>query len=214
MLLALECSAATRSIALSDAGRVLATRRHPEVRQTSLFSLIQDALNEIGASREAITGVAIGLGPGSYTGIRAAIAIAQGWELATQVRLQGISSVEVCAHQCRADGVWGDVAVVIDAQRQECYLAEFRISSESCAPLAPLRLVSRSEVRSRAEAGLLLAGPELEVQGLDGRRVVPDAAALAAMASTQTEFVPGDRLIPIYLRPTAFVKAVPPRVET
>lgn len=214
MLLALECSASTRSIALWDAGRVAASRRHPEVRQTSLFALIDDALNEIGARRDAITGMAVGLGPGSYTGIRAAIAVAQGWELATQIRLQGISSAEVCARRCQSEGIQGDVAVVIDAQRQECYLAEYRIRPDSCALLEPLRLVTRSEVRSRADAGLQLVGPELEAQGLEGRRILPDAAILAAIASTRSEFQSGDRLKPIYLRATTFVKAAPPRVAS
>ena len=47
--------------------------------------------------REAIEAIAVGLGPGSYTGIRAAIALAQGWQLAREVKTLGVSSVAAMA---------------------------------------------------------------------------------------------------------------------
>ncbi|MBL9139161.1 MAG: tRNA (adenosine(37)-N6)-threonylcarbamoyltransferase complex dimerization subunit type 1 TsaB [Verrucomicrobiales bacterium] len=212
MLLALECSSATRSVALWEADRVVASRRHPDLRQAGVFALIEQVLAESGIPRDAIGTLAIGLGPGSYTGIRAAIAIAQGWELATRVRLRGVSSAEVCAQQCHQEGWRGDIAVVIDAQRQECYLAPFRIEAQAVTATAPIRLVSRAEARAVAESGVRLVGPELEAQGLQGSRVFPDATALARLAAMRTDDHRGDRLEPIYLRATSFVKAAPPRV--
>ena len=59
--------------------------------------------------------IAVGLGPGSYTGIRAAIAVAQGWQLARGIKLLGINSVECLAAQAQAGKIFGRVNVVIDA---------------------------------------------------------------------------------------------------
>src|SRR6185369_2187233 len=46
------------------------------------LSLVEATLKQAGLEREEIECLAIGLGPGSYTGIRVAIALAQGWQLA------------------------------------------------------------------------------------------------------------------------------------
>ena len=72
--------------------------------------------------------IAVGLGPGSYTGIRAAIAMAQGWQLARGVKLLGVSSAEALAAQAQAENIFGRVNLVIDAQRGEFYLATWEIS--------------------------------------------------------------------------------------
>ena len=72
--------------------------------------------------------IAVGLGPGSYTGIRVAISMAQGWQLARGVKLLGVSSAECLAAQAQAEKIFGRVNVVIDAQRNEFYLATYEIS--------------------------------------------------------------------------------------
>jgi tRNA threonylcarbamoyladenosine biosynthesis protein TsaB len=80
-------------------------------------------------SREEIEVIAVGLGPGSYTGIRAAIAVAQGWQLARGVKLLGVSSADRMSGGAGAGGEnFRAVNVVIDAQRGEFYLATWEIS--------------------------------------------------------------------------------------
>ena len=65
-----------------------------EGRPTPALALIDHALREARLEREQIDRVAVGLGPGSYAGIRIAIALAQGWQLARKVSLLGISSAD------------------------------------------------------------------------------------------------------------------------
>ncbi len=60
-----------------------------------------------------------GWGRVSYAGIRVALAIAQGWQLATGVKLLGVGSVECVAAQAQLEKLFGRVNVVIDAQRGE-----------------------------------------------------------------------------------------------
>ncbi len=97
---------------------------------TNAFGLIEKVLAAAEIGREKIEVLAVGLGPGSYSGVRVALSIAQGWQLARRVKLLGVSSAECLAAQAQAEKIFGRVNVVIDAQRNEFYLAAYEISSE------------------------------------------------------------------------------------
>jgi tRNA threonylcarbamoyladenosine biosynthesis protein TsaB len=160
-------------------------------------------LSDAKGSREEIEAIAVGIGPGSYTGIRAAIAIAQGWQLAREIKLLGISSAEVLAAQAQADKISGRVNVVIDAQRGEFYLGGWEISELEYREISPLKIVSSSEIEALKLTGEICVGPDA------GRILFPGAAMLARLTAGCTHFLAGEKLEPIYLRETNFVKAPP-----
>jgi tRNA threonylcarbamoyladenosine biosynthesis protein TsaB len=174
--------------------------------------MIEEALQEARLERGQIEGLVVGIGPGSYTGIRAAIALAQGWQLARDVKLLGISSAECIAAQARAEGFSGWVKVVIDAQRDEFYLADYELTPEKWTETKPLRLATMAEVQPADQAEGLIIGPEVTKWFSSGKAVFPRAAKLGELAAGRTDFVPGQKLEPIYLRETQFVKAPPPRI--
>jgi tRNA threonylcarbamoyl adenosine modification protein YeaZ len=214
-ILALEFSSTQRSVAVSGAtpsGRAMSTVEVVETggRETRPFEMIDTALTQAGLEREQIECLAVGLGPGSYTGIRAAIALAQGWQLARAVKLLGISSADCLAAQARAEGLCGEVVIVIDAQRQGFYLAEYEIGNNDWQGRKGLRIVPHSEIQKRIAAGQVLVGPEAN-QWPTGKIFFSRAATLAQLASGRTDFIAGNKLEPIYLRETQFVKAPPPR---
>jgi tRNA threonylcarbamoyladenosine biosynthesis protein TsaB len=154
----------------------------------------------------------VGIGPGSYTGIRAAIAMAQGWQLATNVKLLGISSVEAMAAEAQSGGIEGKVHVAIDAQRGEFYLATYSMNEKGFEESEKLALVGPTKVKERVEAGGILIGPEIEKWFSVGRVLFPRAARVGELALSRRDYVAGEELEPIYLRETAFVKAPPSRV--
>jgi len=209
-ILALEFSSAQRSVALVADGQVRA--RSQETRENRPLGLIEAVLNGGAIERENIDCLAVGLGPGSYTGIRAAIALAQGWQLARGTKILGISSAESLAAQAWAEKTRGHVNVLIDAQRKEFYLASYEVNASGYREVAPLRLAGREEVLALARSGEILLGPEAMSEWPGARRLFPDAAMVGQLASQRTDFVPGERLEPIYLRETGFVKAPPPRI--
>jgi tRNA threonylcarbamoyladenosine biosynthesis protein TsaB len=161
--------------------------------------------------REEIEFIAVGLGPGSYTGIRAAIALAQGWQLARGVKLLGVSSVESLAAQAQREKIFGRVNVAIDAQRSEFYLAVYEISEDDLQEIEPLRILPLAEVQSRANAMEILIGPEAAKCFPNGRTIFPCAATLTKLAAGRSDFLAGEKLEPVYLRETSFVKAPPRR---
>src|SRR5205823_3066289 len=109
-------------------------------------------------SRAEIECVVVGLGPGSYTGIRVAISIAQGWQLARGVKLLGISSVECLAAQAQGEGIKGEINIVIDAQRDEFYLASGNAQREPRCFRDSLRLVSAGEIERVIASGETVLG--------------------------------------------------------
>src|SRR5471030_1989221 len=142
MILALEFSSGQRSVAVARGGNVLAEAVETGGRNTAAFGMIEKVLAEAKISREYVDALCIGLGPGSYTGIRAAISIAQGWQLAKEIKLLGMSSVEAMVAQAQAEKIFGRVSVVVDAQRGEFYLAAFEISADGWKELEPLKILS------------------------------------------------------------------------
>jgi len=178
------------------------------------IGMIETALCRAQVEREQIERLVVGLGPGSYNGIRLAIAVAQGWQLASGeegIKLLGISSAECIAVQGQEEGLAGRVNVVIDAQRGEFYLAGYDLEAKAWNAVEPLRLVTLQEVQRRDSAGERFIGPDVAAQLRAGRRVFPRAATLGLLALGRNDFVAGEKLEPIYLRQTSFVKAKPPR---
>ena len=214
-ILALELSASQRSVAVVVApdGAALVVSEVVETGAGAMrpLAMVDRALREAQLEREQIECLAIGLGPGSYTGIRAAISLAQGWQLARPVKLLGISSADAIAAQAQADGFTGDASVVIDAQRDEIYMAGYRIGPEGWRMTSPLRLAVPEDARSREKEGATLIGPEVTRWFPSARTAFPQAGFIGRLALGQTDFVTGEALEPIYLREAKFVKAPPPR---
>ena len=203
-ILALEFSSRQRSVAITDGDQLLAHVETDEFRQSPL-TLIDRALTEACLPRDSITTIALGIGPGSYTGIRGAIATAQGWQLASNVNLLAVPSTEILAATARANGLRGETDFIIDAQRHEYYHATWNLTDDSQTETSPLKIIGVTEAA------------ELEAHGPDSisfptcAPLYPDAAVLTQLATSRTDFQSGESIQPIYLRKTEFTKAPPPR---
>ena len=214
-ILALEFSSPQRSIALFN-GAATGASSLVEVVETGCppikaFEMIEEVLKQTQVDRRQVECLAIGIGPGSYSGIRSAIALAQGWQLAQQCKILGISSVECLAAQALEESISGQIRIVIDAQRNEFYVAGYHITSDGWQETMPLRLASLDEVRLW-ESAEMLVGPEITKWFPGGRTLYPRATVLARLARRNTDYIPANKLEPVYLRETTFVKAPPPRV--
>ena len=203
-ILALEFSSRQRSVAITDGDQLLAHVGTDEFRQSPL-TLIDRALTEACLPRDSITTIALGIGPGSYTGVRGAIATAQGWQLASNVNLLAVPSTEILAATARANGLRGETDFIIDAQRHEYYHATWNLTDDSQTETSPLKIIGVTEAA------------ELEAHGPDSISfptcvpLYPDAAVLTQLVTSRTDFQSGESIQPIYLRKTEFTKVPPPR---
>jgi tRNA threonylcarbamoyladenosine biosynthesis protein TsaB len=204
-ILALEFSSAQRSVAVAINGSVLNEAIETGGRGVAAFAMIERVLAAAKLEREQIQAIAVGLGPGSYTGIRAAIALAEGWKLAREVSVTGVSSVAAMVAVAQAEKIFGPVSVVINAQREEFYCATYEITEAGCTEITPLKIVSRADVQSLSP-GRLIIGPEAP-KFPAGRLIFPSAAAVAKLAAQRSDIQSTEQLEPIYLRETSFAKA-------
>ena len=215
--LALEFSTDRRSVAVVRGGKILSEAVQNLGRSTRVFSLIEEALAKSGVDRGEIGRIALGIGPGSYTGIRLAISVAQGWRLATgkiadstqdsadaldPVDVVAVSSFEVLAAQFDVP-----VLLVSDAQRDEWAVA--RVEKRSC-PEAP-RLLTANEVKALSVGTRVIGAEVVALLGV-GETYFPSAGSLGILGEKIRESVAPESLAPVYLRVAAFVKALPSRV--
>jgi tRNA threonylcarbamoyladenosine biosynthesis protein TsaB len=180
---------------------------------SNALGMIETVLRKAGIEREQIERIAVGLGPGSYSGIRTTIALAQGWQLARSASLSGVSSAACLAAQASHQGLRGTVAILINAQRNEFYLARYEIAAGTWREIQPLKIVSLAEATECRDAGDILIGPEVTTWFPHGTVLHPRASMVARLAIRQDKSVPGESLEPIYLRETQFVKAPPPKFD-
>lgn len=122
MILAIDTSSASSSAALLEDDRVLAARQHVDARRHAevLAVLVAEVL---GDRRPAL--VAVGVGPGPYTGVRVGVTTAQVLGHAWGVPVHGICSLDALAHEAARVGMPSEFAVATDARRREVYWARY-----------------------------------------------------------------------------------------
>ena len=126
---------------------------------TQLLPRIDAALAEHGVAREDIACVAVGRGPGSFTGVRIAMATAKGIASALEVPLVGVSSLDAVAWNAWAAGERGPLSVVADAMRKEVYPVRYLLNDTGIERLEADRVVKAEDAaRELAAEGDLSGG--------------------------------------------------------
>jgi tRNA threonylcarbamoyl adenosine modification protein YeaZ len=213
LLLAFDTATPAVTVALHDGAQTVAqesavdARRHGEL----LAVFIDKVLRSVGASPGDLTAIAVGTGPGPYTGLRAGLVTARVLGSALGIRVDGICTLDVIAAAAVANAGGREFLVATDARRKELYWARYSAFGER---------VTGPEVTSMSDlpAGLLVAGegallyPDLAAEPIGPR--YPAASQLAVLAAerivSRTPAAPPE---PRYLRrPDAREPGRPKRV--
>ena len=210
-ILALEFSSQLRSVAVAHvaedgAARVQGSAADADFRGVTGLMLIERVLSQGRVRPAEISSIVVGVGPGSYTGIRSAIGIAQGWQLGHEIKVIGINSTLCLAEEARRRGILGEVALIVDAQRGDVYIQEFRLHAEGSCEAEHLRIVPRSSIPAEGT----VIGPEASKFVASGIDLCPSATTLSTLLNLGLAR-PAEELEPIYLRETKFLKAPPAR---
>jgi tRNA threonylcarbamoyladenosine biosynthesis protein TsaB len=214
-LLAIETATESCSAALLVGERLLerselAPRRHAEL----LLPMCEALLAEAGLRRADLDALAVGCGPGAFTGVRLAVSAAQGIALALGLPVVPVSSLAALAMQAPRNGA--EVLAVIDARMGEVYAGAFRCGGDG------LVTALGGESVGAAEALVLPSAPAWNVIGsgwasyapalaarlpaapawADGARYpqAADVARLAVPAARAGRGVPAEQALPVYLR--------------
>jgi tRNA threonylcarbamoyladenosine biosynthesis protein TsaB len=184
-LLGIETSSSVGSIALAVNGRVEAREIATPREQTErLLELAHDLLTEAKLGVGELDGVAFGRGPGSFTGLRIAAAVAQGLAVGCGLPLLPVSSL-----LCLAQGAWRrhgavHVLVCIDAKMGEVYWGEFAAADGVMGPIGDERIGAPQDVQAPAGTAWSAVG-----DGLSAHREAL-AGALVAAERTLPELKP------------------------
>lgn len=143
-ILAVDTATPCSSVALTTGtladGKVVATvsLSSSVTHSRRLLTSIDWLLIEAGVGKEQISGYAVGLGPGSFTGLRIGMATVKGLAAASGKPLYGTSTLDVIAAACSDRRL---ICAVLDARKREVYTAFYRCGEDAMA-----RRVSKIEV--------------------------------------------------------------------
>lgn len=187
-----------------------AGQRHSEL----LVPMVMDLLAEAGLKLGQLDGLAYGMGPGSFTGLRIACGVAQGLALGGNVPVLGASTLEALAEEAWMAQGADRVLVCLDARMNEVYTGIYLRQDAYWTSLAGPLVCPPEATPMPAEAGFLGAGPGFAVYpGLMalGReklrdvdtRLIPHARAIAQLAAprfARGEGLPPEAAQPLYIR--------------
>lgn len=128
MLLAFDTATQLVSVALHDGERVVVelSSDQPMKHGEQLAPLIARSLEEAGIVRQDLTAVAVGVGPGPFTGLRVGVVTARTLGFVLDVPVYGVCSLDAVALEVVATGATpGSFLVATDARRKEVYLASY-----------------------------------------------------------------------------------------
>jgi tRNA threonylcarbamoyladenosine biosynthesis protein TsaB len=211
-LLAFETATEACSVALWIDGEIIerfeiAPRRHAELSLPWAGQLLAQA----GIARSQLDAIAVSRGPGAFTGVRLAIALAQGIALALDKPVVAISTLAALAMQSAADRT----IAAIDARMGEVYIGAFERIDDGQVAASP-ETVMRPESAQLPDAGQWVAvgtgfaaagGALASHLGLQLLRVdaaalphAADVARLAVLAYQRGDLLAPDQVEPAYLR--------------
>jgi len=130
--LALDASTEACSVALQLDGKVYASYELcPQSHSLRLLPMIDNLLNEAGIELSDIDGLIFGQGPGSFTGVRIGVGVAQGLAFSADLPVVGVSSLQAMAQQAYIAHGQKQVVSAIDARMSEVYNGYYELDAQN-----------------------------------------------------------------------------------
>jgi tRNA threonylcarbamoyladenosine biosynthesis protein TsaB len=215
-VLAVETSTRAGGVAVLDGDRVVGSSMlnisltHSE----RLMAMVDRLLADCGLALERLDGLAVSVGPGSFTGLRVGIAAVKGLAFATGLPVAAVPTLDAMA--ANLPFCLRAVCPVLDARKGEVYVSLYRWMDGALARRWDYRVLPPAEAAARiespavllgdgAEACLALVPPGADVCVAPPAQRVPSPAVVAQLGQRMLAAgrgVAAEELLPIYLRPS------------
>lgn len=219
------CSVAVLTEAKQANRFMLAPREHTQ----KILPTIEQVMEEASTSLSDIDYVVYGQGPGSFTGVRIGISIAQGLAFGIDKKMVGVSTLQAMAQQAYSDTFCESVYAAIDARMGEVYFAHYQVKDEVMClvgqerVIKPELLIEQYQQENKIQETAKLVGTGWDAyaelrscfKSCEQSSVLyPDAAFMFAQAKQKIEAgssTQADSVTPVYLRDTVTWKKLPGR---
>lgn len=209
MLLSLDSSAVTASVALTDGDRVIKSEfvNSGLTHSETLLPMVKRVMGDNEFS--SLDAVAITAGPGSFTGVRIGVATVKGIAFAGNIPCYGVSTLEVIAYNFVDENCV--VCAVMDARRMQFYNAIFKVENGIVSRITPDRAISIDDLREELKQydSVIIAGDGAALCSqniaLDNCKIAADdkiyqnALSVAKCVKNKKAIAPS-ALMPVYLR--------------
>lgn len=229
IVIGLETSSSTASVAIAQDQQILAETalKLGAVYAEQLPGLIQRSLKEAGLTIQDVDGLAVSIGPGSYTGLRVGLSLIKGLAFAGGKPIAAVPTPDAVAWNlpyCRLP-----VQVLLDARRGRVYAAQYDVAGGRPQRTADLKAATVEEIVSDIQEPVVFAGSGAEVYRADIQAALGDRAqfpppgtgrlqasavvSIGAEALERGEQASLYDLEPLYLRPPIFARQPAARAE-
>jgi tRNA threonylcarbamoyladenosine biosynthesis protein TsaB len=211
-LLALDTSTEYLTLAITDGVKIIGRmhKRAPRSHSSLLMPMIERLLKKARLKLKDLDGFCIGVGPGSFTGLRIGVATVKGLAFVTGKPIATVPTFDAIA--ANAARLRGTVCVVLDARKNKVYGCFYRLNGKgSVRKLSPYLLVPVDELLKKCEKydTLYFMGDYAErIAPLCGRAKIasaqwhPRAVSIAALGTDlfrKKKFVSAEKLEPMYI---------------
>ena len=209
MLLSMDSSAVTASVALTDGDEIIKSEfvNSGLTHSETLLPMITRVMD--GRKYSELDGIAITAGPGSFTGVRIGVATVKGLAFNDDIPCFSVSTLEAIAYNFVDENAV--VCAVMDARRMQFYNAVFKVENGSVGRLCDDRAIAIEDLRNDLKQydNVIIAGDgaklcfqniELENCTLaDDDRIYQNAVSVAKAAQNKNA-ISQKALMPVYLR--------------
>lgn len=209
MLLSLDSSAVTASVALTDGDRVIKSEfvNSGLTHSETLLPMVKRVMGDYEFS--SLDAVAITAGAGSFTGVRIGVATVKGIAFAGNIPCYGVSTLEAIAYNFVDENCV--VCAVMDARRMQFYNAIFKVENGIVSRITPDRAISIDDLREELKQydSVIIAGDGAALCSqniaLDNCKIAADdkiyqnALSVAKCVKNKKAIAPS-ALMPVYLR--------------
>lgn len=152
-ILAIETATAVCAAAVVRDGRAIGQAKveSPHVHSEKLISLLDNALGAAGLEPSQVDGIAVSIGPGSFTGLRIGLSVAKGLAYACGKPVIPVLTLEALAMRAVHESLAAPGSLIlpmIDSRRSEVYVAAFRRAAGALEDVIPSRAASINELVS------------------------------------------------------------------
>lgn len=232
-LLAIDTSTENCSVALQIGDKVISREMEsPREHSQRLLPFVQEVLKEADTQLSEVNGLVVGVGPGSFTGVRIGVSIAQGLAFGADLPVQGVSSLDAMAIEGVRKHPTDWVISAIDARMGEIYWRIYKRNGEQLTTFAGAQvnkpdqlnlaeLLSEYGFQTNESIGYVGTGWQTYYPQLVATMptapdslecTLPTAAAMLVWAEQHNEqAISADELEPLYVRNEVTWKKLPGR---